>query len=202
MRGSNRSGDTEGEDDWVDLNAGGEFPQDPWEWIVIGPSSETQESFGVLLAKEKVEDPKDRRTAKFSGIQIGLEPESEEDVYNISVSPRVTRGPNVRLVGLKNRGIVDPNGLIVQATILPNVSELNQITALWNGEPRGAPTYNSNTAAFLWDLQAFTVREGDRICVGATSVTGHATLYLLEFVDTTDGLLLGVTRTSDAGECT
>jgi hypothetical protein len=191
----------EREDDWVDLNAGGEFPQDPWEWIVIGPSSETQESFRVLLAKEKVEDPKDRLTAKFSGIEIDLKPETEEDVYNISVSLRVTSGPNVLLIGLKNGDIVDPHGLIVQATIYANVSALNEIVALWNGEPRGAPTYDSETAAFLWDLQAFTVREGDRICVGATSVTGHVTLYLLEFADTTDGLLLGVTGTSNTGEC-
>jgi hypothetical protein len=195
------TGTPETEDDWVDLNAGGEFPQDPWEWIVIEPSSATQESFGVLLAKEKVEDPEDRRTAKFSGIEIDLEPQSEENVYNVSVSPRVTTGPNVALIGLKNGEVVDPNGLIVQATIFQNVSALNEITALWNGEPRGAPTYDSQTAAFLWDLQAFTVREGDRICVGATSVTGQATLYLLEFADTTDGLLLGVTKTSDTEEC-
>jgi hypothetical protein len=107
----------------------------------------------------------------------------------------------VALIGLKNGEVVDPNGLIVQATIFQNVSALNEITALWNGEPRGAPTYDSQTAAFLWDLQAFTVREGDRICVGATSVTGQATLYLLEFADTTDGLLLGVTKTSDTEEC-
>ncbi len=191
----------EREDDWVDLNAGGEFPQDPWEWIVIRPSSETQESFGVLLAKEKVEDPKDRPTATVTGIEIDLEPETEEDVYNISVSRQVTSGPNVLLIGLKNGDIVDPHGLIVQATIYANVSALNEIVALWNGEPRGAPTYDSETAAFLWDLQAFTVREGDRICVGATAVTGHVTLYLLEFADTTDGLLLGVTGTSNTGEC-
>jgi hypothetical protein len=184
------------------LNAGGEFPQDPWEWIVVKPASETQESFGVLRAIEKVDEEDDKPEAKFSGIEIDLEPESEEDVYKISVSSRVTSGPHVRLVGLANGDIVDPNGLIVEASIFPNVSELNRIIALWNGEPRGAPTYDSGTAAFLWDLQASAVREGDKICVGATSVTGHATLYLLEFADTTDGLLLGVTGTSDMGECT
>ncbi len=168
---------------------------------MVEPVSETQESIGVLRATEKVDEEDDKPEAKFSGIEIDLEPESEEDVYKISVSLAETSGPNVRLVGLKNGDMVDPNGLIVQATIFANVSELNQIKALWNGEPRGAPTYDSETAAFLWDLQAFTVREGDRICVGATSVTGHATLYLLEFADTTDGLLLGVTVTSNTGEC-
>jgi hypothetical protein len=191
----------EREDDWVDLNAGGRFPRDPWGWIVVEPVSEPQETFGVLLAKEKVDDPEDRPTAKISGIQIDLDPEMEEEIYNISVSQRLTSGPNVLLSGLKNGDIVDPHGLIVQATIYANVSAVNQITALWNGQPRGAPTYDSKTAAFLWDLQAFTVREGDRICLGATSVTGHETLYLLEFADTTDGLLLGVTKTSDRAEC-
>jgi hypothetical protein len=185
----------------VDLNAGGRFPRDPWGWIVVEPVSEPQETFGVLLAKEKVDDPEDRPTAKISGIQIDLDPEMEEEIYNISVSQRLTSGPNVLLSGLKNGDIVDPHGLIVQATIYANVSAVNQITALWNGQPRGAPTYDSKTAAFLWDLQAFTVREGDRICLGATSVTGHETLYLLEFADTTDGLLLGVTKTSDRAEC-
>jgi len=184
-----------------ELNAGGEFPQDPWEWIVVEPVSETQESIAVLRATEKVDEEDEKPEAKFSGIEIDLEPESEEDVYKISVSLPEISGPNVILVNLKNGDIVDPNGLIVQATIFANVSELNQIIALWNGEPRGAPTYDSETAAF-------------RICVGATSVTGHATLYLLEFAtiadlpdppdpnDPTDGLLLGVTVTSDTGECT
>jgi len=184
-----------------ELNAGGEFPQEPWEWIVVEPVSETQESIGVLRATEKVDEEVDKPEAKFSGIEIDLDPESGEEIYNISVSRVETSGPNVRLVGLKNGDVVDPNGLIVQATIYANVSELNRIVALWNGEPRGVPTYDSETATFLWDLQAFTVREGDRICVGATSVIGHATLYLLEFADTTDGLLLGVTGTSNMGEC-
>jgi hypothetical protein len=147
-----------------ELNAGGDFPLDPWDWFVVEPASETRESFGVLRATEKVDEEADK-------------------------------------TGLTNGDIVDPNGLILGATIYANVSELNRITALWNGEPRGAPIYDSETAAFVWDLQAFTVREGDRICVGATSMTGHATLYLLEFADTTDGLLLGVTGTSDTGEC-
>jgi len=184
-----------------ELNAGGEFPQDPWEWIVVEPASETQESIGVLRATEKVDEEEDRPEAKFSGIEIDLEPEPEEEVYKVSVSLPEASGPNVVLTGLNNGDIVDPDGLIVQATIFANVSELNQIKALWNGGSRGEPTYDSETAAFLWDLQAFTVREGDRICVGAISVTGHANLYLLEFADTTDGLLLGVTQTSNTGEC-
>jgi hypothetical protein len=184
-----------------ELNAGGDFPLDPWDWFVVEPASETRESFGVLRATEKVDEEADKPEAKFSAVEINLEPNPEDDVYDISVSEPVASGPTVLLTGLTNGDIVDPNGLILGATIYANVSELNRITALWNGEPRGAPIYDSETAAFVWDLQAFTVREGDRICVGATSMTGHATLYLLEFADTTDGLLLGVTGTSDTGEC-
>jgi len=184
-----------------ELNAGGEFPQDPWEWIEVQPVSETRESFGVLRATEKVDKEVDKPEAKFSAIEIDLEPEPEEDGYKISVSLGVTSGPNVFLIDLTNGDTVDPNGLIVQATIFANVSELNQIKALWNGDPRGVPTYDSETGAFLWDLQSFTVSEGDRICVGATSMTGHATLYLLEFAETTEGLLLGMTGTSNMGEC-
>jgi hypothetical protein len=184
-----------------ELNAGGEFPQNPWEWVVVEPVSETQKSIGVLRATEKVDEGDDKREAKFSGIEVSLEPEAEEEAYKMKVSLQEILGPNVILSGLQNGDIVDPNGLVVQATIFANVSEVNQIKALWNREPRGTPTYDNETGVFLWDLQEYTVREGDRICVGATSVTGHANLYLLDFADTVDGLLLGLTSTTDLLEC-
>jgi hypothetical protein len=96
---------------------------------------------------------------------------------------------------------VEPDNFIVEATMVQNFSGLNQIKALWNGEPRGNPTYDSETGAFFWDLGAFTVEEGDRICVGAVSVDEHATLNILEFMDTDEGLRLGVTITSNLREC-
>jgi hypothetical protein len=187
--------------DWDYMNAGGEYPRDPWEWIVIQPTSEILKTIGVLLAKEKVEDSKD--SAKFTGIQIDLEPESEQEAYKISVSLPEASGPNVLLPTLKNGDTVDRDGLIVEATIFASISELNQITALWNGEPRGEPSFDSTKGEFRWDLQGETISEGDKICVGAISVTGHATLRLLEFAATTseDLLLLGVTVTRDTEEC-
>ncbi len=185
----------------VDLNAGGEFPRDPWQWIGIDPSSPTSKTIGVLLAKEKVDDPRDLPTAQFTGVEIKLEPDSEAGAYNVSVSAPDSRGPNVFLPYLKNGDIIDPDSLTVEATIYASVSELNEITALYNGEPRGEPTFDSDTGAFLWDLRDEPVKEGDRICVGATSVTGHTTLDLLEFANTAEGLLLGVTVTSDTQEC-
>jgi hypothetical protein len=82
-----------------------------------------------------------------------------------------------------------------------NVSELNRIIALWNGQARGAPTFDSETGAFLWDLQDEVVKEGDTICVGAVSVTGHVNLYVLQFAAVTEGMLLGLTTTTDTQEC-
>jgi len=187
---------------WEGLNAGGEYPWSPWEWIEIEPASETKKSIFVSQAKEKVEEEKNKPVAKFTAIPIDLEPSSEQEAYDIRVGPAESVGPNVGLVDLENGDIVqDPNSFIVKAIILPRLSALNQITALWNGEPRGQPSYDSVKGAFLWDLQAYTVQEGDRICVGAVSVTGHATLDVLEFAETSEGLLLGVTVTADPGAC-
>jgi hypothetical protein len=108
----------------------------------------------------------------------------------------------VALKNLQNGDIVEPDSFIVEATVLQNFSGLNQIKALYNGESRGNPTYDSKTGALFWDLGGVTVLEGDRICVGAVSVDGHATLDILEFADTDEGLLLlGVTVTSDLREC-
>jgi hypothetical protein len=188
-------------DPWVDLNVGGEFPRDPWQWIDIQPASETRKNFGVLTAKEKVEELSDKPAAPFSGLEITFEPAPEEGAWKVSVSLPESHGPNVILSGLKNGDIVDPDGLIVNATIYANVSELNEIKALWNGKPRGEPIFDLWTGAFSWDLRAFSVKEGDRICVGATSITGHATLNIMEFAATSNGLLLAVTVTSDMREC-
>ena len=186
---------------WVDLNVGGEFPRDPWQWIDIRPVSETGKSFAVLMAQEKVEELSDKPAAQSSGLEIAFEPEPEEGAWKVSVSLPEMSGPNVILTGLKNGDMVEPDGLIINATIYANVSELNEIKALWNGAPRGDPTFDLVTGAFSWDLRAFSVKEGDRICVGATSVTGHATLNILEFAATSSGLLLAVTVTSDMKEC-
>ncbi len=199
-----------------ELNAGGEFPRNPWEWLVIDPEEPEEpeepedpedpedppesKTIGVLLAREKVEDPEDLSTARFTGIEIALLPNTDEKVFQVAVSAPETVGPNVVLSGFKNGDIVDPNDLFLQATIFPNVSEINQIKALWNGESRGTPIFKDSTS-FEWDLRGETVREGDRICVGAVSVTGHAVLNLLEFVSVTDGLLLGLTVTTDTRAC-
>lgn len=193
------------EDDWVDLNAGGAYPRNPWEWISMAPSSRTEKEIGLLLAKEKVEDEKDLATAKFSGLEIDFEPQEEEEAYDIEVSLLETRGPNVILSNLENGAVVDPEGLLVQATIYANFSELNRIQALRNGRAPGEgdpqPTFDSQTGVFLWDLQGEEIKEGDRLCVGAFSVTGHATLNLLEFASVSEGLLLGITVTSDPEAC-
>jgi hypothetical protein len=188
-------------DDWVDLNAGGEYPQNPWEWVEVEPASQTDKTIGVLLAKEMVEDETEIPTARFSGFEIDLDPEPDEEAYGIAVSLQETTGPNVILSNLKNGQVVSPEGFLVQASIYANISELNEIKALWNGMPRGEPTFNAATGSFAWDFGDETLREGDRICVGAVSVTGHATLNLLEFAASSGGLLLGVTVTSDAQAC-
>ena len=186
-----------------DANAGGDFPPNPWEWSAFRPVSETRQSFVVMKATEKVERRKDLSRAKFSAIEIGLVPQAEEEVYEVSVSSLVALGPSVRLTNLKGGELIaDPDNLILQAIMFSNVSKLNRITALWNGEPRGQPTFDPNTGAFVWDLRGFSVKEGDRICVGAVSVTGHATLNLLEFANTSEGLLVGVTVTSVEDDCT
>jgi hypothetical protein len=183
-----------------DLNAGGEFPVNPWEWIVIEPVSQTRESIAVLRATEKVERRKDIPEAKFTSIEINLEPEGE--AHKMTVGIPETRGPAVTLKNLQNGDIVeDPNAFIVEASMIRNISKLNQITALYNGLPQGTPTYTSLTGAFFWDLQGVTVQEGDRICVGAVSVDGHATLNVLEFANTEEGLLVGVTVTPNLAEC-
>ncbi len=203
--------------DWESLNAGGEYPRDPWEWIHIDPGDaadpDISKTIGVLVAREKVEDPEDLPTAEFSGIEIAFEPEADQEIFQIAVSLPETVGPNVILAGLKNGDIVDPDGLVVAATIFPNVSEINEIKALWNGEPPGEgdpkPTFNLTRDdvpelprnAFSWDLTGKTVTEGDRVCVGAISVTGHAVLHLLEFVAVNEGLLLGLTVTTDPRAC-
>jgi hypothetical protein len=184
---------------WVRLNAGGQYPWNPWEWIVMKPASEAKESILVLRVKEKVEEEKNKPVAKFTAIPIDLEPSSEQQAYDITVGSAESVGPGVGLVGLQNGYIVpDPNSFVVVATILPRLSALNQITALKNGKPDGSPSYDSDKGTFLWDLE---VREGDRVCVGAVSVAGHATLDVLEFADTSEGLLLGVTVTADPGAC-
>jgi len=196
-----------------DLNAGGEFPVNPWDWVVIKPDSQTRESIGVLRATEKVERREDIHEAKFTAIEIHLEPEGE--AYKITVGLPETSGPSVELENWENGDIVKhPNDFIVEATIKPNLSGLNQITALYNGEPPEDPpddslTYDRITGKLFWDLGVgeVTVQEGDRICVGAVSVDGHATLNILEFADTEspdpeeDWLLLGVTVTPDLGGC-
>jgi hypothetical protein len=190
-----------------DLNAGGEFPGDPWDWLVIKPVSQTKESIAVLRATEKVERREDIHEAKFTAIEINLEPEGE--AHKVTVGLPETSGPSVVLKNWENGDIVEePDEFIVEATIRQQISGLNQITALYNGEPPedppdGSLTYDIISGAFFWDLGLgeITVREGDRICVGAVSVDGHATLDILEFADTEEGLLLGVTVTSDLREC-
>lgn len=188
---------------WVSLNAGGAYPWDPWDWIRVTPPSDApRKTIAVLRAKEKVEDPKDLPVAKFTSLEIPLEPESESEAYSFEVGLTETQGPTVTLLNWKNGDlVVNPDSFIVQARIIPHYSELNRITALWNGQPRANPSYDSTTGTFLWDLQGFTVREGDKICVGAVSVDEHATLYLLEFANTEQGLLLGVTLTPDQSVC-
>jgi hypothetical protein len=184
-----------------DGNAGGAFPVNPWEWIVIEPTSETEKSVAFLRATEKVEEEEDKPTAKFTTIPIDIQPDAESETYTVKIGFAESQGPAVTVVNMENGDIVDPDNLIVEARIFPHFTELNQITALWNGVPRGDPTYDSTFGAFVWDLQAYTVREGDRICVGGVAIDGHATLNILEFADTAEGLLLGVTVTTDLSEC-
>jgi hypothetical protein len=59
-------------------------------------------------------------------------------------------------------------------------------------DPRG------ETWRLSWNLEADMFVEGDRICVGAESVTGQATLFLLEFADASEQLLVVKTEASEA----
>ena len=199
---------------WVSLNAGGAYPLNPWDWIRVTPPSPPSEAprktIVILRAQEKVEEPRDKPVAKFTSIGIDLEPESESEAYAFKVGTVDSQGPLVTLVNWKNGDpVVDPESFIVEARIYPRFSELNRIDALWNGEaPLNPPpedlNYDSLSGAFEWNVPATAgreVREGDRICVGGVAADGHATLYILEFANTAEGLRLGATLTPDEGAC-
>jgi hypothetical protein len=185
-----------------DLNAGGEFRQDPWEWIRIKPPElETQESIAVLRATEKIQQGEKEEDRTFTAVEIRLVPESAEGGRRVSFSLQETQGPAVALSSPQHGTVIDRDGLIVEAVILARISQLNQIKLLVNGKEQGnLIEYDGITGTFIWDLQD-SVEEGDRICVGAVSVTGHATLNLLEFADTSEGLLVSVTVTTDLQQC-
>ena len=83
----------------------------------------------------------------------------------------------------------------IEATVSPHYSRLNQIVARVSGgkiqdEPGRCkqPSYNGDAGTLEWDLGRVSVREGDRVCMGGVSLTGHAVLYLWQFERVGEGL--------------
>jgi len=204
-------------------DAAGQSPGNPWDWIEMEPIAGGAGdifpfiNFGIVTATENVKgnDEKELFSAFEMTIQQG-DPEEKVctmwnagnteclDPFTISFSSVVKKGPTVTLVGLKNGDVLaDGQTLALEASILRNISQLDKIIALVNGNSYGTPTYtgDSSSGDFLWDLSGWSVQEGDRICVGAESTTGHATINLLEFAEVSGGLLIAVTITPDEDEC-
>lgn len=186
----------------------GQFPERPWEWIEISSASLLSNTVHILRAVEKVRSSGRIASALFSGREV-RHLEDETDPARFAVLPLETLGPLVNLVGAQTV----PDGTVlteedsgiegafiadfgkIEAMVSPHYSRLNQIVARVYGgriqeEPGRCknPSYNGGTGTLEWDLGRVSVQEGDRVCMGGVSLTGHAILYLWQFVRVADGL--------------
>lgn len=186
----------------------GQFPERPWEWIEIASESLLSNTVHVLRAIEKVRSSGNTAGALFSGTEV-RHFEGESDPARVLVLPLETIGPLVNFVGIQTV----PDGTVlteedpgiegafvadfgkIEATVSPHYSRLNQIVARVYGgriqeEPGRCkvPSYNGGTGTLVWDLGRVSVREGDRVCMGGVSLTGHAILYLWQFDRVAEGL--------------
>lgn len=186
----------------------GQFPDRPWEWIEISSEAFSAETVLVLRAVEKVRSSGKTAAALFSGREV-RHLDDGDDPGRFVVLPLETLGPLVNLIGPQPV----PDGTVLteedpeiegafladfgklEATVSPHYSRLNQIVARVSGariqeEPGRCklPSYNGDTAMLEWDLGRVSVREGDRVCMGGVSLTGHAVLYLWQFERVREGL--------------
>jgi len=198
----------------------GQFPAEPWEWIDI-PSDQLQNrTIYFLKAIKNVRTIGNSTRAPFSAREI-LHPEDATDPQLAAVLPTETIGPLVafqELPALADGTVLEPDPEAppgsfkadfgtLSATIVPQpFSQLNRIAARVIGgtpETRKQPSYDGDTGEFSWNLGQVSVKEGNRVCVGAVSLTGHATLYVWEFDDDAEGegLRVSLTTSSNPEDC-
>jgi len=189
-----------------DLDAAGQFPENPWRWMQVTPESEPASEFrkldvAVFRASERQADG---AAPLFAAAAVAIQKKEETfpDWYTVSLPVVVTRGPLVNLLnGPRNGERITPQAPFdLSATFSPNGVPLNRKLALWNGIYRGVLTLDEATQAWNW-LVPEAPRAGDRICIGAESVTGHRAVYLYEFIDAGDQLFVGLALTSDLRQC-
>ncbi len=185
----------------------------------------------VYRATEKKENVGENPACNSLEVHISPDEEAGAGTYTAS-SLTETGGPNVTLTIMK-QGVVQAENFfilnsdetlsIAEITIYKNISPLNEIVvfpedksvddtsvAYPDGYPEGYPELGdelSTPFTWAWDnINALLLEGEDRLCLGARSVSGHATLVLLEFVEVSAGsgtFLVGVTRTDefDLGLC-
>jgi len=204
------------------LNPSGQFPDEPWEWIDIPSEALSQGTIHFLKAIKKVRTIGNSTRAPFSAREI-LHPEDATDPQLAAVLPTETIGPLVafqELPALADGTVLsepDPGGVpdsfiadfgTLSATIVPHFSQLNRIAARVIGgqiaeEPETCkqPSYRGDTGEFSWNLGRVSVKEGNRVCMGASSLTGHATLHVWEFDEVAGGLRASLTTSSNPEDC-
>ena len=203
------------------LDPSGQFPDEPWEWIDIPSEALSQGTIHFLKAIKKVRTIGNSTRAPFSAREI-LHPKDATDPQLAAVLPTETIGPLVafqELPALADGTVLSepdpgvPGSFIadfgtLSATVVPHFSQLNQIAARVIGgqiaeEPETCkqPSYRGDTGEFSWNLGRVSVKEGNRVCVGASSLTGHATLHVWEFDEVAGGLRASLTTSSNPEDC-
>ena len=183
-----------------------------------------EEPFRNIALIKAAEKDDGRNEPRFSAVEFRLEQADPPDgPFKVRLPRLVNQGPTVSLAPSEVFNAVngellcpfeDPDERDVcfnenfkfdgADRIIPINVDLNRIIALWNGEPVGTPSYDIASYAIFWDLgfKKDLVKQGDRLCLGGESVTGHKTLKLYEFSEVEGGLLVGVSTTSDESACT
>ena len=203
------------------LDPSGQFPDEPWEWIDISSETLSQGTIHFLKAIKKVRTLGVSGRPPFSAREI-LQAEDGTDPQLAKIIPTETIGPIVAfqpspvladgtVVSEPDPGV--PGNFIadfgtLSASIRPHFSQLNQVAARVVGgeildEPDTCkqPSYRGDTGEFSWSLGRVSVREGSRVCVGAASLTGHATVYLWEFDEGAEGLRVSLVTSSELEAC-
>jgi hypothetical protein len=184
----------------------GQFPPAQWEWLEIAPSDITTRTHVVLVAREKKGARSSGGEAKCTGVEIGGFVEGFEsgqrtligvvsgaDSQGPLVDLRFSRVQDGRLIEIGSGDVLgSEEHLVIEGTILPRNTTLEEIIALHNGRVETgteAPAYQAEKAAdnFSWDMGTVSLSEGDEIAVGARSVTGHRALAVIEFARTETG---------------